>query len=201
MEQTLGSSSEDVLGRPVRGGRALTTQERQHIDHSSTIKGWGSDLDPKVRPGVPRDRAPQLGGEWLYPPIQQQVPHIKIHKSTEHGRLTPVFGTSCPPRGLSGMILDFGYTFSEGRLARWMTLMFADRVNVVEDILSDLAHGRIPNIPKEMGVRSELKYNPAGFAKKAVIAAVCTTALIGYWRRRRGDAKQWSGHRYPVTGD
>jgi hypothetical protein len=184
MEQLIGSSSQDVLRRPVRGGRSLTTAERESIDLSSRIKGWGSDLDPRVRPGVPRDKAPQLGVEHLYPPIKQQPPLVKIHKSTEHGRLTPVFGTSCPPAGLSGRIRDFGYKFSEGRLARWMTLIFADRVNVVEDVLSDLAHGRIPNIPKEMGLKSELKYNRAGFAKKVAIGAVVAYALIKYARRR-----------------
>jgi hypothetical protein len=157
MEQTLGSSSQDVLALPVPGGRSLTTQERQRVDRSSTIKGWGSDLDPKLRPGVPRDKAPELGVESLYPPIRQQVARIKIHKSTEHGRLTPVFGTSCPPMGLSGSIRDFGYKFSEGRLSRWMTLMLADRVNVVEDVLGDRAQGRVPHIPQEMGLRSDLK--------------------------------------------
>jgi hypothetical protein len=74
---------------------------------------------------VPRDKAPQLGVEKLYPPIEPQVPHVKIHKSTEHGKLTPVFGTSCPPSGISGRIRDYAYTFSEGRLARWLMLMFA----------------------------------------------------------------------------
>src|SRR5687768_8596009 len=107
----------------------LTTQERQRTDHSDTIRGWGSDLDPKMRPGVPRDKAPEIGVEQLYPAIPQQVPRIRVHKSTEHGKLTPVFGTSCPPSGLSGRLRDFAYRFSEGRLSRWMTLMLADRVN------------------------------------------------------------------------
>jgi hypothetical protein len=185
MDQTLGSSSQDVLATPIPGGRSLTTQERQEIDLSSSIKGWGSDLDPKVRPGVPRDKAPELGVEVLYPPIEQQYPRVKIHKSTEHGRLTPVFGTSCPPIGLSGLMRDIGYTYSEGRLARWMTLMAADRVNVVEDLLSDLAQGRIPNVLKEMGAKSELKYNPAGFAKKAMIAGLCVAAVMAYAQVRR----------------
>src|SRR3954463_1957474 len=122
MEQTLGSSSLDVLPQPVAGGRSLTTEERRATDRSATIAGWGSDLDPKMRPGVPRDKAPDIGAERLYPPIEPQVPRIKIHKSTEHARLTPVFGTSCPPSGLSGRIRDFGYKFSEGRLARWLAL-------------------------------------------------------------------------------
>ena len=184
MEQTLGSSSQDVLARPVPGGRGLTTQERQRLDRSSTIKGWGSDLDPKKRPGVPRDKAPELGVETLYPPLVQQVARIKIHKSTEHGRLTPVFGTSCPPSGLSGRIRDYAYQFSEGRLARWMALMLADRVNVVE-VMNDLAGGRVPNIPKEMGLKSELKYNRPALVRKAAIAAVGTAALIAYWQMQR----------------
>lgn len=190
MLQTHGSSSTDRLTRPVPGGRGLTTHDRQHTDHSSTIKGWGSDLDPKVRPGVPRDKAPELGVEVLYPPLPQQTPHIKIHKSTEHGRLTPVFGTSCPPSGLSGRLRDFGYTFSEGRLARWMTLLVADRINVVEDLVTDLAHGHIPNIVKEMGGKSELKYNPVGLARKIAILGLCSAALMAYSRRRT--TKQWS---------
>jgi hypothetical protein len=185
MEQRLGSSSEDVLATPVQGGRALTTQQRESIDLSSAIPGWGSDLDPANRPGVPRDKAPGIGVEHLYPDIEQQEARVKIHKSTEHARLTPVFGTTCPPKGLSGMLRDIGYKFSEGRLARWLTLMAADRVDVVEGIVSDLAHLHVPNIPKEMGLKSELKHNPAGLAKKAAIVGVCVIALIAYSKGRR----------------
>ena len=145
---------------------------------AKSIKGWGSDLDPHVRPGVPRDKAPELGGEWLYPPLTQQVPQIKIHKSTEHGRLTPAFGTSCPPSGLSGKIRNVAYTLSEGRLSRWLLLLLADRINVMEGLLQDVAGGRIANIAKEMGLRSELRYNPTGFAAKAVIAGTCIGAVI-----------------------
>lgn len=185
MDQLVGSSSDDVLAEPVPGGRSLSSDERRGVDLSDRIKGWGSDLDPRVRPGVPRDKAPQLGGEQLYPPIEPQVPRIKIHKSTEHGKLTPVFGTSCPPVGISGRIRDYAYTLSEGRLGRWLMLIFADRVNVVEGLVDDLAHGQIPNIPKEMGVKSELRYNPAGFAKKVAITTVCVAAVIALSRRRR----------------
>jgi hypothetical protein len=185
IEQTLGSSSEDVLEPPVRGGRSLTTAERRDIDHSSRIPGWGSDLEPARRPGVPRDKAPAIGPETLYPPIPRQISSVKIHKSTEHGRLTPVFGTSCPPTGLSGRLRDIGYQYSEGRMARWLTLMLADRVDMVEDLFRDLAHGRIPNIPKEMGIKSELRYNAAGFARKLAITAACTAAVVALWRMRR----------------
>jgi hypothetical protein len=134
---------------------------------------------------VPRDKAPAIGPETLYPPIARQVPRVKIHKSTEHGRLTPVFGTACPPRGLSGRMRDFAYHYSEGRLMRWLTLLAADRVDVVEDIVDDLAHARIPNIPKEMGIRAELRYNRAGFAKKVVITGAALALVTAYLRRRR----------------
>lgn len=178
MNQTLGRSSEDVLATPVRGGRALTTLERRGIDLSGQIRGWGSDLDPSTRPGVPMDKAPDLGVEHLYPIFEQQVPRGKVHKSTEHGKLTPVFGNVCPPRGLSGMIRDFAYGFSEGRLSHWMLLMAADRVDMLEEILVDLSHFRIPNIPKEMGLGAELKYNRSGVAKSVAIAALAGLAII-----------------------
>ena len=185
MDQRVGSSSQDILTPPVPGGRALTTAQRQSIDLTSNIPGWGSDLDPAMRPGVPRDKAPELGVEWLYPPLPQQVPRVKIHKSTEHGRLTPVFGTSCPPRGLSGRMRDLAYRFSEGRLARWMTLIAADRVNVVEDVLSDLAQLRVPNLVREIGLQSELRYNRIGLAKKIMVVGLGVAAYVAWSRSRR----------------
>lgn len=184
MDQLLGSSSQDFLHQPVPGGRGITSSDREQVDLSATIQGWGSDLDPGMRPGVPYDKKPMLGVEALYPDIPQQVPKFKIHKSTEHAKLTPVFGTSCPPKGLSGKIRDFGYTFSEGRLARWLTLIFADRINVVEDLFIDLAHGHIPNIPKEMGIAAEWRYNRKAFISKTAIVAGTTTLLVTMWRLR-----------------
>lgn len=184
MEQALGKSSDDVLAAPRSGGRSLTSSERRTIDLSSKIVGWGSDLDPAVRPGVPMDKAPDAGIETLYPDFAQQVPRRRVHKSTEHAKLTPVFGNVCPPRGLSGKIRDVAYGLSEGRLSRWILLMAADRIDVVEDVLIDLAHLRIPNIPKEMGLKSELKYNRKAFAKKVALVAVGLLAMRMLMRRR-----------------
>jgi hypothetical protein len=184
MDQVLGSSSQDFNDPPVPGGHGLTARERETCDLSATIPGWGSDLDPARRPGVPNDKAPMLGAEALYPAITPQIPRHKIHKSTEHAKLTPVFGTSCPPRGLSGKLRDIAYKFSEGRLSRWLTLMFADRVDMMESIVEDLASGHIPNIPKEMGIAAELKYNREAFIRKTVIAVGVTAVLVYAWRAR-----------------
>lgn len=186
MQQVLGKSSDDVLATPHFGGRSLTTAERRSIDLSSTIAGWGSDLDVSVRPGVPMDKAPDVGIEALYPAFEQQIPRKRVHKSTEHAKLTPVFGNTCPPRGLSGKIRDVAYGFSEGRLSHWILLMAADRVDLVEEFLLDLAHLRIPNIPKEMGLRSEPKYNRKGVIKKAAVVGLGVLALMTLSRRRPG---------------
>lgn len=185
MDQKLGSSSEQVLAEPVQGGWSLTTDQRRAVDLASRIPGWGSDLDPAVRPGVPRDKAPELGAESLYPPIPPQAATVKIHKSTEHGQLTPVFGTSCPPRGLSGAIRDAAYRLSEGRLGHWLALLLADRVNVVEDVVGDLAHLRVPNLVKEMGLAAQWRHNRGGVLKGAAVAGVCIVGLMAYRRSRR----------------
>ncbi|HEX5056030.1 MAG TPA: hypothetical protein VFX02_05985 [Gammaproteobacteria bacterium] len=183
MKQVLGKSSKDVLAVPNIGGRALTTAERRELDLSAKIQGWGSDLDGGVRPGVPMDKAPDLGAEVLYPPIEQQVPRNKVHKSTEHGRLTPVFGNACPPRGLSGLVRDFAYGISEGRMSHWLLLMLADRVDMVEELLLDISRLRIPNIPREMGIEAALRYNRAGVVKKTAIG-LGALAVIALCRTR-----------------
>lgn len=160
---------------------SLTTEQRKTVNLSSEIQGWGADLDPSVRPGVPRDKAPELGVEALYPSIEQQVPRVRINKSTEHMRLTPVFGTSCPPKLLSGLIRDFAYKYSEGRKVHWLLLLAADRVDVFENILLDLAKGHVPNIWKEMGLSSELKYNRKNFQRKVAIGSAGLIAAAGVY--------------------
>ena len=65
-QQTHGSSSDDRLKNPVPGGIAFDSDRRQQVDHTTAIAGWGSDLDPETRPGVPRDKAPDIGAEHLY---------------------------------------------------------------------------------------------------------------------------------------
>lgn len=83
---------------------------------------------------------------------------VKVHKSTEHATMTPVFGTTCPPRGLSGMLRDYAYSKGEGRLSHWFLLMLADRINVMEGLASDVARGHVPNFFKERGWRSEFTH-------------------------------------------
>jgi hypothetical protein len=122
-----------------------------------TIPGWGVDLDRKDRPAFPKEQFDPLstGAHWDFP--ERQIERWPRERSVEHKFLTPVFGTSCPPRGLSGLIRRYAYRFSEGRAAHWTLLMLADRVDVAEHRVLALGQGRPDNVITETGVLAEFK--------------------------------------------
>jgi hypothetical protein len=124
------------------------------------IPGWGVDLDPKNRPAVPKERFdPGLSGaHWEFP--ERQPERWPRERSNEHAFLTPVFGTSCPPKGVSGMIRRYSYrTYSEARAAHWLLLLAADRVDVLESSLRSFLTRRPDNPLTETGVRSEFTHH------------------------------------------
>ena len=65
-----------------------------------------------------------------------------VFMSVEQPNLTPVFGTSCPPKGLSGLLREYAYQFGEGANRHWMTLVLADRVDMIESMVMDAFRGR-----------------------------------------------------------
>jgi hypothetical protein len=124
------------------------------------IPGWGVDLDPADRPSVPRERFdPELSGaHWTLP--EQQPENWPRERSIEHLRLTPVFGTSCPPKGASGALRKYAYRrFSEGRAAHWLLLLAADRVDVVESVARSFVSLRPDNPVTQSGAKAELTHN------------------------------------------
>lgn len=124
----------------------------------SSIPGWGADVDTKDRPGIPKENySPESTGAHWKTPEMQKPGDVKIYKSIERPRLTATFGTSCPPQGLSGKIRDKAYTLGEGRTARWVLLLMADRVNLFESIAKDIVTGKAGNPIKQMGILVELK--------------------------------------------
>ncbi|NMD94897.1 hypothetical protein HF877_05700 [Rhodococcus sp. BL-253-APC-6A1W] len=131
------------------------------------IPGWGVDIDPADRPSVPKERFdPEASGaQWTFPERQEE--RWPRERSVEHAFVTPVFGTACPPKGLSGMIRKYAYRrFSEGRAAHWLLLLGADRVDAVESHLRSFVSGRPDNPVTETGVRAEFTHNgPAERAK------------------------------------
>jgi len=63
--------------------------------------------------------------------------------------------------------------------------MFADRVDMVEGVVADVAKLRPPNIIREMGLASEWRHNRQGVIKAAAITAVALGAAYLLARRRR----------------
>ena len=122
------------------------------------IPGWGADLNPADRPSVPRERFdPTLSGaHWEYP--EQQPEKWPRERSVEHTQLPPVFGTTCPPKGLSGATRKLAYArYSEGQAAHWLLLIAADRVDTVEHALRSFLTLRPDNPITQTGVLAEVK--------------------------------------------
>lgn len=126
-------------------------------DMPTREEGWGADLEPARRPAVPKEKPSSVQNVRGNDVPERMVPQVRIHMSVEHPDLTPVFGTSCPPRGISGALRDVAYQYSEGRLAHWMTLMLADRVDVLEGMVEDLARGHVPDFFGEEGYDADLR--------------------------------------------
>jgi hypothetical protein len=130
------------------------------LDDHSGVPDWGVDLDRSQRPGVPMERRPPHADRDAPLP---QARTVEILHSTEREDLTPVFGTSVPPRGLSGRIRRWAFRHSENDTRHWLLLVMADRVNAVEGLVEDAyASPRV---------------------RTATIAGAC--ALVAWWAIRR----------------
>jgi hypothetical protein len=134
-------------------------EPRRRVDREelrSRIPGWGADLDPADRPAVPKLRYdPEgSGAHWEFP--ERQPEQLPRERSIEHAGLPPVFGTTCPPEGLSGALRRHAYRrYSEGRAAHWLILLAADRVDAWESHLGSFATARPDNPVTETGVLGE----------------------------------------------
>lgn len=133
-------------------------QRRESNDElRARIPGWGADLDPTDRPAVPRERfdVEATGAHWDFP--ERQAEKVPRERSVEHKFLTPVFGTSTPPKGLSGVLRTYAYArYSEGQAAHWLILLASDRVDAVESHLRSFATLHPDNPITETGIVSEI---------------------------------------------
>jgi hypothetical protein len=151
------------------------------------VPGWGVDADPQNDPTYPyRDRPTDEGltRRWERPPLQRS--DVEILQSIEHIRTPAVYGTAVPPSGVSGLVRRAAFRWSESNWLHWLLLMGADRINVVEGLVEDVARARIPKIPAEMGIRSEWKHNKKGLAKKVAVTAALSVMVYAVISRRRG---------------
>jgi hypothetical protein len=155
----------------------------------SQIKGWGVDADPNNDPTYPmkhRNNGEHAGYSWERP-LQQPIT-VEVLHSNERPDVTSVFGTSTPPLALSGVLRRIAFRYSESSYGHWLPLMLADRVSVVEGVLSDLKHGHVPNVFAERGWKAEWNHNRIGLARRILVRVVLISAAVAYFSSRRADS-------------
>jgi hypothetical protein len=104
----------------------------------------GFDLDPSRRPGTPRLHAPKKLPNALYPPERQRsVVKVYMH-GRPHKTFPPVFGTACPPKGLSGLLRRAAYHYPDHYMRHWTMLLLSDRVDAMEHRLKKVSVGVAP---------------------------------------------------------
>ena len=156
------------------------TQDYAHI------KGWAVDADPENDPAYPMKRRTNLehaGYTWDRPAVQHE--DVEVLHSNERPNVTATFGESTPPSGLSGMLRRFAFRYSESNYGHWLPLMLADRVNMVEGVVSDLLHGRGPRMIEELGWRTEWKHNRAKFVTRMATYGALLAGTIALIARKR----------------
>lgn len=98
------------------------------------IFGWGVDAPRENRPGHPMEiEPPHKMGQPPYDMPEKQAGGA--HRPTVQSKtrpLTPVYGTVVPGRAVSGLVRKMAYRLPESRRRRWMMLMLADRIDVLE---------------------------------------------------------------------
>lgn len=166
------SLGEDAVPAPTHSRNSVPA------DYKS-IDGWGADLDPANRPAYPKElpsNVKTVRGDVR----DKQVPKHRIHMSNEHPDLAPAFGTSCPPRGLSGLLRDYAYEFGEATNRHWLTLVLADRVDMVEHLISDALMGKPDRWIKEKAWGTRLSHASADQKKNYMLVGAVAMAAIGF---------------------
>ncbi len=157
----------------------------------SHIKGWGVDADPENDPTYPMKR--YNGRDHLrsnYPKPEQQEETVEILKTVGRKDLSSVFGTSVPPRGLSGMIRRWAFKYNEDSYAHWLPLIIADRVDAIEGMIDDVKQGHVCNYFAERGYGAEWKYNKKKFITRMAVTALATAAVITILAKKKKNKKE-----------
>lgn len=156
----------------------------------SHIKGWGIDADPLNEPTYPMKDYTGADHERLnYARPTNQVSSVEVLKSNERPVLSAVYGTTVPPRGISGNVRRYAFRSSENSYNHWLPLLFADRIDMLEGLWEDLKSGHIPNLFLEKGLRAEWKYNRPAFTRKLLIAGITIATLAALKYAKRSTAR------------
>ncbi len=90
---------------------------------------WGVDLEPSRRPGVPMMRDPQPWPNTRFPPEPQRGESAVPMHGRPNKTMPPVFGTSVPLRGLSGVVRRLAYRLPDHYPSHWLLMLLGDRVD------------------------------------------------------------------------
>lgn len=170
---------QNVLESRIDAFQDRKIADRNMDSRTKDIPGWGMDADPENDPTYPMKHSNGADHERLnYEKAPQQPIDMEVLHSVERPGVTRVFGTSTPPAGLSGAVRRYAYKYSEATATHWMTLILADRIDVIQGKLNDLKHGILPNPWIERGWRAEWKHNRTAFIGRAATTALLITAGI-----------------------
>src|SRR3954468_10384372 len=110
--ETVTASVKDKLKPGSQGDTPKTDSQyyNEMADRYKNIPGWAMDADPENDPTYPMKHYNGADHERLnYERGPQQPIDREVLKSVERPTITRVFGTSVPPKGLSGSIRRFAY--------------------------------------------------------------------------------------------
>lgn len=134
------------------------------------------DANPVTRPGVPMEAVPlpDSGAHWIEPEPQPRDGRHFMRRGLKD--LTPVFGTSSPPRGASGALRGLAYRVPEHEARHWVMLMAADRVDVLESRLGRLLSAPVDALGfRELGQR--IRRNPLPIVLGGAVILIAVRAL------------------------
>jgi len=124
---------------------------------------WGVDRELSRRPGVPMMRPP---APW--PNARLDIERMDPASSAvfKHGRPNrqwpPVFGTTCPPKGLSGLIRKWAASYPDHKPQHWLLKLLGDRVDSAEHRLKKLAPVALPLVAAGLLGRMFLRERSSG---------------------------------------
>lgn len=111
----------------------MSNQITDALPLEEPIPGAGADAKMEDRPGVPMEKnppAPAGLAHWAEP--QRQNDPGTILKRVGLDQLTPVFGDTIAPKGVSGLLRKAAYNLPEHYVSHWLLLLLSDRVDALE---------------------------------------------------------------------
>jgi hypothetical protein len=163
-----GLHVQDAMLEHAREGRRGPVEGEHVIGH---------DRDASRRPGVPMHArpAPRAPGP-IAAPARQHPRENQPHRAGLH-RTTPVFGTAQPLHGLSGALRRAAYHVPEHHARHWMTLMAADRVDVLENRIGSIMAWPLRVVGADATAR-RMRANPAPFLAGALTGLLVARVLL-----------------------